>query len=268
MKEELVLAKETAVARGQPLAIENFESVLRYAIEKGVSLQDIVAVRRELKAEADKAAFDAAMAQFQAEMPVVYKTKPVMSGVDKLYSYAAFEDVIAVAKPYMQKHGFSFTLDTDVESKDGWVIAKCRVVHSAGHSETSSVKLPIGAGTRAMSTTQIFAAALSFASRRAFCAAFGIVCAGEDAEGQLKKPKPAGPSTLAADLSVKEYSSQLWTLLKPVRGEQRNWVQANQFMVDEMIITPDESAPNFSVARFKEVIERAKKRLAELGKSL
>lgn len=261
--QELVLAKEGTVdrSRSQPLAIENFESVLRYAIEKGVSLQDIVAVRRELKAEADKAAFDQALAAFQAECPVIHKVKGVSDNVGKLlYSYAPFEFIVQQVAPLLQKYGFSYQLDTDTASQDGWVIAKCHVTHAAGHCRTSTAKFPIGTGTRLMSQTQVYAAALSFASRRVFCNAFGLVCAGEDDDGAAgSKPKPQGPSTLAADLPSKSQAQELWNALKDVRGTEKNWKKANEWMWDNAVLSDTEAAPNLTAIRFKEATEASRK---------
>lgn len=250
---QLVLAKETKVA---PYAIENFEKVLTYAIEKGVNLQDIVAVRRELKAEADKAAFDNALAAFQAECPRILKSRGVADNVGKLlYRFAPFEDIVSTVGPLLQKYGFSYQLDTDTESQDGWVIAKCHLTHAAGHCRTSTAKFPIGTGTRLMSQTQVYAAALSFASRRVFCNAFGIVPVGEDDDGAAgAKPKPQGPSTLAADLSVKDLARELWNLLKGVRGPEHNWQVANTWLVTNSILSDTEEAPHLPAKRFKEVI--------------
>lgn len=259
---QLVLAdKETAIQR-QSLGVESFESLARYAIEKGVPLESIVAVRRELKAEADKAAFDAALAAFQAECPVIRKTKGVSDNVGKLlYSYAPFELIIAQVSPLLQKYGFSFQLDTDTSSQDGWVVAKCHVTHAAGHCRTSTAKFPLGTGTRLMSQTQVYAAALSFASRRVFCNAFGLVCAGEDDDGAAgAKPKPQGPSTQAPpDLSTRQIAQDLWNLLKPVRGQERDWKKANAWMWDNAVLSDTEAAPELTKERFREVIESAKK---------
>lgn len=258
---QLVLAdKETAVQR-QSLGVENFESLARYAIEKGVPLESIVAVRRELKAEADKAAFDSALAAFQAECPKVMKSSAVSDATGRLlYKFASFESIVDAVAPLMKKHGFSYQLDTDTTSQDGWVIAECHLTHCQGHCRTSRAKFPIGAGTRAMSTTQIYASALSFASRRVFCNAFGIVPVGEDNEMLGNKPKPQGPSTQAPpDLGTRQIAQDLWSLLKPVRGQERDWKKANAWMWDNAVLSDTEAAPELSKERFKEAIEAAKK---------
>ena len=248
----------------------DIESIFKLAIEKegtAETLEKLMGIRREINAELSKKAFDEAMALFQAECPVVTKTKGVPTATGKLaYYFAPFEFVIATVKPFLQKHGFSYTLDTDTESAAGWVIAKCHVTHSGGHSMTSTAKFPLGTKTGIMSETQVFAAALTFASRRVFQNAFGIVCAGEDLNGQTDKPKPLPPSSLAAEPSVKDLARELWVLLKPVRGAEQNCDDANQFLIDESVIGDQEFAPEFTPERFREVIEKSKTKLKELNK--
>lgn len=248
--------------RADALAVRDPEELLRFAVEKGAdvgTIERLMTVRRELNAEKAKAAYDAAMAAFQAECPVILKTKAVKTGSETLYAYSPFEQIVAQIKELLQKHGFSFRLDTDVESKDGWVIAMCRVVHSAGHTETSTAKFPLGTGTRAMSTTQVFAAALTFASRRVFCNAFGIIPAAEDFDGATGRPKPPGPSTKTPrDASVKELARELWAALGDVCKGDKDWQRANQWLVDECILTPDEQAPDLSPERFRQVVATVK----------
>lgn len=237
------------------------------AIDKGpdgvATLRELLQVRREMEAEAAKKAYDAAMAAFQAECPPVSKPKGVKTRAgEHAYSYAPLEHVIQTVKPFIQKHGFSYTLDTDTESKDGWVIAKCKVTHSAGHSETSTAKFPLGAGTQLMSTTQVYAAALTFASRRVFQNAFGIVCAGEDTIEEGNRQKPAGPSKLRADdANADALRCELWDVLKSVRGTAKNWDEANVWLSGNDIINGDEQAPRFTPERFKQVIAKAKEKL-------
>lgn len=261
---ELIQQEPLPVARPQ---VVNIEDLFRYAIEKGGgvdTMERLMAVRRELNAEQAKRAFDDAMASFQAECPPIAKTKNVKTDAGALaYSYAPFESIIVIVKPCLQKHGFSFTLDTDTESKDGWVIAKCKVTHSGGHSVESTAKFPLGAGTRIMSATQVYAAALTFASRRVFCNAFGIVCGQEDQDGQGEKDKAKGPSSQRDDkgskLDGKALKEKLWELLKPVRGLERNWDTAHQWLSEQCQV--DEFVSEMTPARLSEVISKAETQL-------
>jgi len=255
------------------MAVRDPESILRFAIEKGATVETIerlLAVRRELKAEQSKEAFDRALSAFQAECPVIIKQKgvPDRSG-NTAYKYSPLEDIIAQIKPFLQKHGFNFTLDTDLSSEQGWVIAICKVTHCAGHCEPSRAKFPLGTKTQIMSDTQVYAAALTFASRRALCNAFGIVVAGEDSDGRTSKPKPPGPSTKEPDnKSVRDLARKLWTMLPSnVAGKNPNWKHAKQFLVDEALIDPEEHggddyAPALTAERYEQVISKTREKMS------
>lgn len=276
---ELVPQGERAVARPAQSGVD-IESLFRYAIEKGGgvdAMNTLMAVRRELNAEKAKRLFDDAMAAFQAECPVITKTKGVSTTSGELaYKYTPFEEIIAAVKPLLQKHGFSYSLDTDTTSQDGWVIATCKVTHKGneevgGHCETSRSKFPLGGGTRMMSATQIYAATLTFASRRVFCNVFGIVTSGEDADGGGAKEKGKGPSSLRADSpNLEALRKELWNALEPVRGDKpgapaKDWKAANDWLWKEEILdpaNPDDVAPKFSAEKFRIVIEKVKAKLA------
>lgn len=161
---------------------QSVEGLMRCAIEKGASvetLERLMAIRRELKAEAAKEAFERSMAAFQAECPTIAKTKQVMqkNGKDVRYCYAPLEVIIEQVKAILQKHGFNYTLDAKVEGQ--WVEAICQSTHSMGHSKTSSFKVPIDKDAY-MAEAQKFASALTFCKRYAFCNAFGILTGDDD----------------------------------------------------------------------------------------
>lgn len=177
----------------QPLAPSpTVESMLTLAIERGANvetLERLMAIRREVKAEQAKEAFDKALSDFQMECPPIHKGRDVMNK-DKLsirYRYAGLDDIISQVKSLLQKHGFSYTTDATVE--EGWVTAICRVTHSLGHSQTSSFKVPISKDAY-MSDPQKFAASLTFAKRYAFCNGFGIITSDEDREPAVPNEQP------------------------------------------------------------------------------
>jgi len=271
MSEKLQKMEPSAVSVSDQNRIQDPINLLSRAVElktDPAALEKLLAMHERLLAAQAKREFDEAMTAFQSECPVIGKERGVRdSGGVKLYSYAAFEDVIAAVKPFLQKHGFSFDLNTDVESKDGWVVAICTAKHRGGHSESKSVKLPISGGTRAMSTTQIYAAALSFASRRAFQNAFGIICAGEDKDGKM--PTPAkGPSS-ARDESGKpldakrEAMTSLWKLLKDVRGTCKDWDGAETWLRSHKIIGELEAIPAMTSEQLGFVLEKSEIQLQE-----
>jgi hypothetical protein len=244
------------------------ESIVRYALDHGASvdvIERMMAIRRELNAENAKREFETALAAFQSECPVIVKEKGVPDRAGNIcYKYAPFEAIAAQIRPYLQKHGFNYTFDTDIKSEPGWVVVVCNVTHKAGHTRASTAKFPLGTKTAIMSDTQQFSAALTFANRRCLQNAFGLVVAGEDMDGMSGKLKPKGPSAMEPPQSgLKALAKELWDLLKDVRGTEKNWNQANQWLWRQEILdgAVPENAPELSEKRFKDVIEKAKAKL-------
>jgi hypothetical protein len=243
----------------------NIEAILNKAIDAKSAVEVIKELRAMWKDDNEiraKAEFDEAMSAFQSRCPVILKEKVVKTDSgQKAYAYAPIEAIEVQIRPLLREHGFSHTFDTDTESPNGWVIAKCIVTHRAGHSRISTGKFPIGTKTRVMSDTQVVSAALTFANRRALCNAYGLVLAGEDIDGATGKLKPEGPSALRANGATDKLRAELWEVLKPVRGNQQNWAAANQWLWDENVINDNEHAPQFTPERFAEVISKCKSKL-------
>jgi hypothetical protein len=245
---------------------------LKMLFDKAVDSKAAVEILKELRAmELDhhersaKAAFDEAMTAFQSECPTITKERAVPDASGKTaYKFAPIEAIEIQIRPLLRQHGFSHTFDTDTASADGWVIAKCIVTHSAGHSRISTAKFPLGTKTKIMSDTQQFAAALTFANRRALQNAYGLVLAGEDMDGNTGKIKPHGPSSMQpTERGLKEYAEELWGITKSIGGSERTWNARNQWVWREEILDAGvpETAPNLTIPKIKEVIAKAKEKL-------
>lgn len=265
MTTDIVTTERMPVARHENDALSLIAKALeRPDIDVG-KLKEMLDLRDRVNAEMAKAAYNEAMAAFQAECPVITKTKsvPDRSG-RQAYAYAPLETIVQTIKPFLQRHGFHYTLDTDTESKDGWVIASCKIIHRAGHSTESTAKFPLGTKTGIMSDTQQYAAALTFASRRVLCNAFGIVTAGEDLDGRTQTVKPQGPSSLQGDRTASANDAQLKRKLVDLTREyhgaqgynlsEEDKGNLNQYLVDEMILNPEEKIQDLQGARLAEVV--------------
>lgn len=247
------------------LPADDPQTLIALAIEKGVPLGDLVLMRREWRAEQAKEKFDAAMKAFQDECPKVRKTKPV-SVKDKLtnqykiaYYYAPLDLIIEVVRACISKHGFSWKFG-EGESKDNQMAAICTVKHIGGHSEESRATLRKGSGNHLTDDTKIDASTLSFAQRRAFCAAFGIVPEGDDMEEILGKQKPRdlGPSKIG---NMRTLRKELWDALIDIRGQDNSTKAATTWLKHVGIMQPDEKWDEMDPARLIEVIEEARAQL-------
>lgn len=210
------------------IAMRDPESILRYAIDRGADvtvIERLMVVREKLQAEASKAAFDCSMAAFQSECPIILKEK---SGAKNAYKYAPLDAIVEQVRGLTQKHGFSFSVTSEVDA--GWVKAVCKITHAAGHSELSSFRVPVDSKNPMMTDPQRYGGAMTFAKRYAFCNGFGILTADEDLDGHAARPKPPGPKQ-ATD------KTRQWMLdqLKPLH------VKLQAYAIDKAWIEPNMS---------------------------
>ncbi len=180
-----------------PAGAINPEVLIAQAIAKKVpvdTMERLLAMRKDLRAEQAKEAYDIAMADFQAECPQIQKTTEVKTKTGKVaYKYAPIEAIVEQVKKLLKNNGFSYSVKT--ETKETGVKSTCVVKHIAGHSEEFSFEVPLGNKTEIMSASQVVAAALTFAKRYAFCNAFGIMTADEDTDAVIEPEKPAPSKT-------------------------------------------------------------------------
>lgn len=161
------------------------EGLIAQAIEKNISVESmekLLAMRREIRAEQAKEAYDRSMAAFQSDCPVIEKTKSVLNSKDKTvrYKYAPIESIVTQVKDLLKEHGFSYAITTKT---NGVLTVFCRVTHEMGHSETSEFSVPMNPDAY-MTDQQKAGAALTFAKRYAFCNAFGILTGDEDTDAR------------------------------------------------------------------------------------
>lgn len=192
------------------------ELLIAQAIDKGVpveTMERLMNMRRELKAEQANEAYNVAMAKFQSECPVIVKNKSVKNkdGKSVRYSYAPLEEIVKQIKDTIKNNGFSYRIDSQVE--DQWVTAICKITHEMGHSETSTFKVPVDKDSF-MSQPQKFASALTFAKRYAFCEALGILTADDDDDANHAAQEDA-----KKDKTQKEFEILLGSL-KRVKTEK------------------------------------------------
>ncbi len=170
-------------------AVNNFDAqaLIKSAIENKVdigTMERLLAMRREIKAEFAKEEYDKAMAAFQSDCPIIKKTKPVKNDTGKvLYNFAPIESIVAQVKDLIKKHGFSYTTNQKLEGDK--VTAFVKVIHDKGHSEITDMTVPLGTKTAIMSASQVVSGATTFAKRIAFCNAFGILTGDEDNDAAL-----------------------------------------------------------------------------------
>lgn len=157
------------------------------AMEKLMDLQE------RWEANNAKRAYAEAVAAFQAEMPPISKKREGRS-----YVYAAFDDIMKVAAPILQKHGLSVSFPQ--ESTEEETRITCRVMHVGGHSEDTpyttqkSKPLQTRDGRNIINLEQAGGSSNSYAKRYCFCNALNIVVTDEDDDAisaRYEEPTPA-----------------------------------------------------------------------------
>ena len=219
------------------------EGLISQAIQKGATvdtLERLLAMRTQLKTEKAEEAYHSAMAEFQAECPIIKKTKKVLNKPEKgggtRYSFAPLDSILQQVKPLLQKYGFSYTVDTLVEDK--WVTAICKVIHRLGHNETSSFKIPMDPEAF-MTHAQKFASALTFAKRYAFCNAFGILTGDEDNDDRMSKKEMDTAERLQQALAMirnLKTQEQLGEVQKKVEGSKIYSEDQKGVLIDALLV--------------------------------
>jgi hypothetical protein len=205
------------------LAALNPQQLITRAIAKGdiSTVEKLLQMQRELKAEAAKEAYFQALAAFQAECPIIRKKRKVFeknSATDVRYRFAPIEDIAEIAGPLLTKRGFSWTIKAQQEPASLKAIVES---HNFGHTEITEFAVPIMPDAY-MTAPQKVASALTFACRYAFRSAFGIITGSDDDDAQSagvesangakaaeRRVGPEAPGTLPENPGVKEVEKLL-----------------------------------------------------------
>ena len=191
----------------------NPQALIAAAIEKGLPLESIerlLAMRKELKAEWAKEQYFAALSKFQSLCPNIIKDKDVFDkGGAFRYSYAPLDVIVTAVKAPLKECGFSYTIITAQTDKD--VTAECHAHHADGHSEVSKFTIPMDPKAY-MNESQKIASAMTYAKRYAFCNAFGIMTSDADDDANSTgdtKPKPVATPQPKPGVSVEENGKKI-----------------------------------------------------------
>ena len=173
----------------------NMQELITKAIEQGSALEvldRLCGMRDRLKVEVAREAYFGDLARFQSECPIIKKAKQVKDKSGKpRYKYAPLEVIVEAVREPLEKHGFSYTIQT--EQSEGSVTATCIAHHAGGHSESSTFTIPIDKDAY-MNDAQKTASAMTYAKRYSFCNAFGIMTGDEDDDARGTDPAHASGS--------------------------------------------------------------------------
>jgi len=180
--------------------------------------------------------FDKALAAFQAEMPVIEKSKTALITTDKAtqrYKYADLADVMRVAQPLLTKHGFVHT--GKIRSVDGRMILDVALVHvESGEREVSEFPLILPERWR----PQILGSLLTYGRRYCICVMTGIVAETDDDAAAAEAEAAGNRGTAQRDAPTRRRAS--------TGGTGRTSTQRERARPDEEPPLPGEPEPSSS----------------------
>lgn len=149
-------------------------------------MERLWAMHQQSVARNAKAAYAAALAEMQDELPAVAER----GNAAGRYTYALWEDINAAIKPVLKRHGFALSFRTDFA--DGIAVTGV-LSHREGHEEQTTIKLPAdGSGNK--NAVQAVASSVSYGKRYAAGALLNLTSHGEDDDAYaaaVAAPDPA-----------------------------------------------------------------------------
>lgn len=139
------------------------------------SVKEMLTVSREIAAEQARRAFDAAVADAKAEIPIVGKNA---EGHNKK-RYADFSAYASALKPILAKFGLSYRFRTEQTDR---ITVTCVLSHKDGHSEENSLSGPADA-SGSKNAIQAIGSTLTYLQRYTLIQALGLA-ASEDDDGR------------------------------------------------------------------------------------
>lgn len=199
------------------------------------AFREVVALIREERAGTAKAEFNRAFAAMQAELPPA----PKRGTGHNNKKYARYEDIDAVAKPVLAKHGLSIGHQIHQDDTKMRIVAVLR--HIGGHQETTEIVLPLDA-SGSKNAVQAHGSTTSYGKRYTYAALIGMSTEDDD-DGQ------------AASGNVTITSDELETLRSAIEFSGANVEKFKRhFKIPDLSQLPQ--------SRFSEAMELLKRRTA------
>jgi len=148
-------------------------------------MKGLMAMRDHIKEEKAREAFFRDLSSFQAECPVIQKTR-VAHGKKFDYVYAPRDEIAPIINPPLKKYGFSYTYKDKYEPDSPAHLITCFLHHKEGHSESAEFRAPID-DELFMNEIQKHATSVSYGERYSLIAVTGITIGGEDTDGIVEE---------------------------------------------------------------------------------
>ncbi len=175
-KQELIVSEESS---GILAVISRAATDPNIDIDK---MERLLEMQTKLLERAAKEAYSRALAQTQAEIPVIRKDS---HNPHTQSNYASFGAINSVLMPIYAKHGFSLSFGTNPSQIENHLQIFCNVSHEQGHTEHYSYDLPYdGTGLRGnanKSAIHASASTVSYGQRYLTTMIFNVATSDDDA---------------------------------------------------------------------------------------
>lgn len=184
---QIATREEQALEQAEP---HNETAALMSVIERAAlnpnvdidKMERLLEMQERVMARQAKAAYTTALAAMQPDLPIIGEKGKILNGNKQVQStYALWEDINEAIKPVLAKHGFALSFRTDMP--DGKVSVTGILAHSEGHSEETTITLPID-GSGSKNNVQGVGSSVSYGKRYAAGALLNLTSRGEDDDGR------------------------------------------------------------------------------------
>lgn len=172
-----------------PAVISGESATVLSVIQKAASdpncdiekLERLMNMHERMQSRQAEAAFNAAMAEMQIEIPSIAERGKTNNG-----KYATLEDINDVVRPIMQKYGFAISFR--VETIQGGMKVTGVLMHRLGHREETTMTLPLDT-SGSKNGVQAVGSSTSYGKRYVMCALLNITTRGADDDGYAACPQ-------------------------------------------------------------------------------
>lgn len=213
--------------------------------------REALALAKEMDAIAARKAFDNALADAKAEIPVIRKNREVDFTSQKGRTHYRFEDLAEIARtidPILGRHGLSYRFRVSNKPNEP-IVVTCHLSHRAGHFEDVEMcGPPDESGNK--NTHQKAASAVTYLQRYTLKAALGLAAAeDDDAQGAGSEAEESTYTPQAGSIT-QDQADQLRDLLESLSVSPKAFLQwAKQKRIEDVPAEHFDSC----VAKIKEV---------------
>lgn len=220
------------------------QDMIRLALSQGADLdklEKLLTLQERWEANEARKAYHEAMAAFKANPPKIDKDKKVgyNTSAGKVgYSHASLANVTEKISKELSKHGLSASWKTQ---QNGQIMVTCRITHSKGHGEETTLSAPAD-NSGSKNSIQAIGSTITYLERYTLLALTGLATFDQDDDGA---------ATVTEFISEKEIS-QLVDLLAE---KEINLVKFIEYMKIESL----EKMPKAKYQQALKAIEAKKK---------